>query len=71
MGIIIWYSDEEITKTAIINSFKKSWISVSLYGSEDEKTNYALDNKEEIINDDSYTHENNDTSEITSWIHFK
>ena len=54
----IWYSDEVLSKNVIINGFRKSGISLPLYGSEDNNFNFQLvheDNSmiEEIIDDNN------------------
>ena len=54
----IWYSDEILSKNVIINGFRKSGISLPLYGSEDNNFNFQLvheDNSmiEEIIDDNN------------------
>ena len=45
----IWFSDEIINKNIIYNGFKKSGISLSLDGSEDNQFNIDINEENEII----------------------
>ena len=53
--IVIWvyeiqYSDTEIKKESIFNSFKKSGITLKLDGSEDEMVDETYEGEKEFIN---------------------
>jgi hypothetical protein len=46
----IWYSDTEIKKESIFNSFKKSGITLKLDGSKDDMIDVVYEDEKEFIN---------------------
>ena len=59
----IWYSDTEIKKESIINSFKKSGIILILDGSEKDIIDEVYEDEEEFINTNHYKSDESDKSE--------
>ena len=59
----IWYSDTEIKKESILNSFKKSGITLKLDGSEDDMIDEVYENENEFINANDNKTDESDGSE--------